>query len=68
MVKASIDKQGYTGHIFLQPNLSLSWKTNKAIIIWLAVISLFIGAYFTHRGFWVVLPFSALALLDNLAG
>lgn len=63
MVKASIDKQGYTGHILLQPNLSLSWHTNKTIIIGIAIVSLCIGFYFTYRGFWVVLPFSGLEVL-----
>ena len=63
MVKASIDEQGYTGHILLQPNLSLSWQTNRTIIIGIAIISLCIGFYFTYRGFWVVLPFSGLEVL-----
>ena len=63
MVTASIDKQGYTGHILLQPNLSLSWQTNKTIIIFLGVVSLCIGVYFSLRGFWVVLPFSGLEVL-----
>jgi len=63
MVTASIDKQGYTGHILLQPNLSLSWQSNKTIIWVIALFSLAVGAYFTHRGFWLVMPFSGFHVL-----
>lgn len=63
MVTASIDQQGYTGRILLQPNLSLSWHSNKTIIALIALFSLCIGAYFSFRGFWMIMPFSGFYLL-----
>jgi len=63
MVTISIDKQGYTGHILLQPNLSFSWKTNIRFFILISTITLFIAGYFFIKGGWLVLPFSGLELI-----
>ena len=63
MVRVSIDKQGYTGHILLQPNISLSWRSNKRFIASLGILSMVIASYFTYHGFWVVMPFSGLEIL-----
>lgn len=63
MVRISLDQKGYTGHILLQPNLSLSWKTNKTIIKVIGLISACIAAYFSYFGFWLVSPFSGLAVV-----
>lgn len=63
MVTASIDQQGYTGQILLQPNLSLSWQSNKTIIALIALFSLCVGASFSFQGFWMVMPFSGFYVL-----
>jgi uncharacterized membrane protein len=63
MVTAFIDQRGYTGRILLQPNLSLSWQSNKTIIALIALFSLCTGAYFGLRGFWMVMPFSGFYVL-----
>ena len=62
MVKVSLDESGYTGHIILEPNISLSWKANLHIFIFISVITLGIAAYFMSIGGWLVLPFSGLEL------
>lgn len=63
MVTVSLDKEGHTGNILLEPNLSLSWKTNVRLIFLITVITLIIAAYFTRLGGWLVLPFSGLELI-----
>lgn len=63
MVRICIDEQGYTGHILLQPNLSLSWRYNKRFITALAILSFLIASYFTYHGFWMVMPFSGLEVM-----
>ena len=63
MVKVSLDDSGYTGHILLEPNISLSWKTNMRIFVVVACITLFIAGYFVQKGGWLVLPFSGLELI-----
>lgn len=63
MITISLDKQGYTGHILLEPNLSLSWKTNKVIFVVITLITAIIAGYFATIGGWMVLPFSGAELV-----
>ncbi len=63
MVKVSLDENGYTGHIIMKPHISLSWKTNVRIFVFLSIISLLIALYFWQKGIWLVLPFSGFELL-----
>jgi uncharacterized membrane protein len=63
MVEASIDERGYTGHIVLKPNLSLSWRTNKRLFLFITMITAFVAGHFIRIGGWMVLPFSGLELL-----
>jgi len=63
MIKVSIDDTGYNGHILLEPNLSLSWKTNVRLFIFISFVTLLIAAYFVSMGGWLVLPFSGLELV-----
>ncbi|TNF36570.1 MAG: DUF2244 domain-containing protein [Gammaproteobacteria bacterium] len=62
MVTISIDNCGYNGHILLEPNLSLSWKTNTRLFIVICLITLIISGYFFSIGGWMVLPFSGAEL------
>ena len=63
MITISIDKQGYTGHILLEPNLSFSWKTNIRFFILISTITLLVAGYFISKGAWLVFPFSGLELI-----
>ncbi|VAW70463.1 hypothetical protein MNBD_GAMMA09-2151 [hydrothermal vent metagenome] len=63
MVKISLDNTGYTGHIVLQPNISLSWKANLRIFAFITAVTLMVAMYFVSRGGWLVLPFSGLELV-----
>ncbi|HEY9051218.1 MAG TPA: DUF2244 domain-containing protein [Gammaproteobacteria bacterium] len=63
MVTVSIDDSGYNGHILLEPNLSLSWKTNTRLFLILAVIILFIATFFFRLGGWMVILFAGAELL-----
>lgn len=63
MVSISIDNNGYNGHILLEPNLSLSWKTNTRIFLIICIITLAIAIHFYRIGGWLVLPFSGLELV-----
>ncbi len=63
MVTVSIDDQGYTGHILLEPNLSHSWRENKFFYLLITVVSMTIGGSFALMGGWLVLPFSGLELI-----
>ena len=63
MLKVSLDNTGYTGHILLQPNLSLSWKTNLHLFIFIFLVTSVVAAYFISKGGWLVLPFSGLELI-----
>lgn len=63
MVTVSLDNSGYNGHILLEPNLSLSWKTNTRLFVILALITLFIAGIFFRQGGWLVILFSGAELL-----
>jgi len=63
VITVSIDKQGYTGNILLEPNLSFSWKTNVRFFIVISIITFIVAGYFISKGGWLVLPFSGLELI-----
>ena len=64
MISVSIDDNGHNGHILLEPNLSLSWKTNTRIFFVITIITLAIAIHFYRLGGWLVLPFSGLELVS----
>jgi uncharacterized membrane protein len=63
MVLVHLDDSGYNGHILLEPNISLSWKTNVHIFAFIVFVTSVVAGYFLMRGGWLVLPFSGLELL-----
>ena len=63
MITVNLDTKGYTGHILLEPNLSLSWKHNTYIFIFISFFTLLVSGYFVAKGGWLVLPFSGLELI-----
>ena len=60
MLTNSLNTDGYTGNILIEPNRPISWKANVRFIKLFALISLSIGLFFTYHGFLLVLPYSGL--------
>ncbi len=62
MVHAHFDAVARTGQIVLRPNRSWSWRSNSYFIVTLLIVSLSVAGTFALRGYWLVLPFSALEM------
>ena len=56
------DCEGETVTIVAKPNQSASWRTNKLVLLALAIPSLGAGIGFALAGAWVILPFAGLEL------
>jgi len=63
MITPDINKDGFTGHILIEPNRPVSWKDNVRFIAVFALVSFIIGLFFLLRGFPLVMPFSGLEVL-----
>lgn len=63
MVEQHWNKESGTGHCSLVPNRSLSWRANKRLWCLLSVVMLTISLGLASLGLWLVLPYSALAML-----
>jgi Integral membrane protein len=48
--------------IVLSPNKSMTWETNKKILIAMFAVSMMIGISFASIGAWMVLPFAGLEI------
>jgi len=53
---------GKQNQIILTPNKSMTWETNKKILICMFAVSMIIAAGFVSIGAWVVLPFAGLEI------
>jgi uncharacterized membrane protein len=62
MVDAQFDEGLRIGTIVLRPNRSWTWRANSYLIGALAAISISYATTFAVRGFWLILPFTALEL------
>ena len=62
MVTAHFDDRIREGQIVLRPNHSWTWRSNTYFIGTLLAISTTIALSFAWRGYWLVLPFSALEM------
>ena len=60
MLTTTLNTDGYTGNILIEPNRPISWTTNVRFIKFFALLSLCIGLFFTYHGFILVLPYSGL--------
>jgi len=49
--------------LILSPNKSMTWETNKKILLVMFVVSMIIGISFASIGAWMVLPFAGLEIL-----
>jgi len=54
--------------VVLSPNKSMTWETNKKILLVMFFVSMIIGLAFTYVGAWMVLPFAGLEILLVGAG
>ncbi|MCX7063863.1 MAG: DUF2244 domain-containing protein [Proteobacteria bacterium] len=62
MIDTHYDEHERIGQIILRPNRSWTWRSNTYFIGTLLTISAIIATTFALRGFWLVLPFSALEM------
>ena len=46
--------------IVLSPNKSMSWETNKKILIAMFAVAMIIGVSFASIGAWMILPFAGI--------
>ncbi|RBP53637.1 DUF2244 domain-containing protein [Arenicella xantha] len=52
------------GHqLVLSPNRSMSWQTNKKILLALFVVNMSIAAAWAMMGAWMIMPFAGLEVL-----
>lgn len=54
---------GKQSQLIMSPNRSMSWQTNKKILIALFVVNMSIAASWAWMGAWMVLPFAGLEVL-----
>lgn len=62
MVTAHFDDRIREGQIVLRPNRSWTWRSNTYFVATLLAVSTAIALSFAIRGYWMVLPFSALEM------
>jgi uncharacterized membrane protein len=58
-----IHNESPTKLLVLKPNRSMSWQTNKKILLAMLVINMVIGISFALIGAWMILPFAGLEIL-----
>jgi uncharacterized membrane protein len=62
MIAAHFDEGDRIGQIVLTPNRSWTWRSNTYFVATLLTVSVIIATTFALRGYWLVLPFSALEM------
>jgi uncharacterized membrane protein len=62
MIAAHFDECARVGQIVLRPNRSWTWRSNTYFLCTLLTVSLIVAITFALRGYWMVLPFSALEM------
>jgi len=63
MLTTTLNSDGYTGNILIEPNRPIDWATNVRFIKIFALLSFIISLIFTYQGFLLVLPYSGLEVL-----
>ncbi|MCW8934870.1 MAG: DUF2244 domain-containing protein [Gammaproteobacteria bacterium] len=58
-----LNTDGYTGHILIEPNRSISWQDNVRFIKIFTLLSFIISSFAFYQGFFLVLPFSGIEVL-----
>jgi uncharacterized membrane protein len=62
VIAAHFDECDRVGQIILRPNRSWTWRSNTYFLGTLLTVSLIVATTFALRGYWMVLPFSALEM------
>jgi len=60
MLTETLNNDGYTGNILIEPNRPIDWPSNARFIKIFALFSFAIGLLFMSQGFLLVLPYSGL--------
>jgi len=63
MITPTLNKDGFTGHILIEPNRPISWQDNLRFIKIFALISFIIASVAMYQGFLLVMPFSGLEVI-----
>jgi len=63
MLTATLNNDGYTGNILIEPNRPIDWASNVRFVKVFSLLSLIIGLIFMSHGFLLVLPYSGLEIL-----
>ncbi len=63
MITPSLNTDGFTGHILIEPNRPVSWQVNIRFIKIFALISFIISTVSMYHGFLLVMPFSGLEVI-----
>lgn len=61
MIEKNIDNDQI--QIIISPNKSMSWQTNKKLLLAIFVLNMSIALAWTYMGAWMVLPFAGLEVL-----
>ena len=56
-------KEGSLTQLVLEPNRSMSWETNKKILLGIFFVNMTIALVWSFMGAWMVLPFAGLEVL-----
>jgi len=63
MITPTLNSDGITGHILIEPNRPISWRENMRFIKVFALLSFIIALVSMQQGYLLVLPFSGLEVL-----
>lgn len=63
MITPDLNKDGFTGHILIEPNRPVSWADNVRFVAVFSLVSFVIGLVFLFQGLALVMPFSGLEIL-----
>jgi len=63
MITPTLNKDGYTGHILIEPNRPISWQDNVHFIKIFTLVSFVIASIAMYQGFLLVMPFSGLEII-----
>jgi len=63
MLTPTLNNDGYTGNILIEPNRPIDWAANVRFVKFFSLLSFIIGLVFMSQGFLLVLPYSGLEIL-----
>ena len=63
MITPTLNTDGITGSILIEPNRPISWPDNVRFIQLFSLLSLVIASLAIYQGFFLVLPYSGMEIL-----